>query len=504
MMHLIIGYAYSQSLPLTEENVVEVLAAADQFLVSGMVQACSLFLEDQMCLRNCVHIWRLLDFYSLPELRNKVFLYILKHFEEIVFSTQDLLELSLQQLAAILENDHLNVRREDVVFEAVLRWINHQPDQRRGHISELLPKVRLGLLNADYLKNCVMDNVLVKNSIECVPIINDAVTGFLDSRSGTSNSASSNHLNRPRLPSSILLVSGGSERSSFRVYDARADHWVTVSAGGVRRTHHGAAALNSLVYFIGGCTAERYLNTVQKFDLATGSCHQVAPLNCCRSALSAVVLNGCIYAIGGYNAHVYCDTVECYKPETDCWTMVAPMHSRRCSASATTLNDKVYIFGGFNGHHSLSSAECYDPRTNLWTLIAPMRSCRSGLGVAASRGRIYAVGGMIHETCHLSTVEVYNPQTNRWHRAPSMSAPRSHFGIEVVDDQILVVGGYNGYTDVLTVERYDEEAGLWYRASSIETPQNSLICCVLHGLTGLVENLFPRGSPTFPNAAGTI
>lgn len=143
MMHLIINYAYTHSVPLTEGNVVEVLAAADQFLVPGIVQTCRFFLEDQLCLRNCIGIWRLVDFYHCPELRHKVFHFILNHFEKIVCVSRELLQLSVQQLAAIIENDHLNVKRENTVFEAVLRWINHLPDQRRGHISVLLPKVTI-------------------------------------------------------------------------------------------------------------------------------------------------------------------------------------------------------------------------------------------------------------------------------------------------------------------------------------------------------------------------
>ena len=141
MMNLIINYAYTHSVHVTEDNVVEVLAAADQFLVQGIVKTCCLFLEERLCLRNCIGIWRLLDFYHCPELKHKIFFYILNHFEEIVCVSQELLELSVERLATIIENDHLNVKQETTVFEAVLRWINHLPDQRRDQISVLLPKV---------------------------------------------------------------------------------------------------------------------------------------------------------------------------------------------------------------------------------------------------------------------------------------------------------------------------------------------------------------------------
>ncbi|XP_054473568.1 kelch-like protein 10 [Anoplopoma fimbria] len=506
MMRLIINYAYTHSVTLTEDNVLEVFAAADQFLVSGIVQTCCFFLEDQLCLTNCIGIWRLMHFYHCPELMRKVFFFILHRFEEIICVSEEILELSVQQLVAIIENDHLNVRREDTAFETVLRWIYHLPEQRQGLISELLPKVRLGLMTAHYLQHVVMNNALINDSLECIPIINAAVTKFMDFRNRSFKSVYSNLLSRPRLPSSILLITGGKNGTTASIgleaYDARADCWVPVGTGEICRTHHGAAVLNGFVYLIGGSSHETNLNTVQKFDMVACTWHQVAPMNTRRCYLSVAVQNGCIYAIGGFNGHTYYSTVECYKPETDQWTMMAPMRARRCSAGATTLNGKVYICGGFNGNRSLSTAECYDPDTNQWTTIAPMRSYRSGHGVTAYKDRIYAIGGTNSGMTHLRSVEAYNPRTNTWTHAPSMSKPRSYFGIEVVDEQLFVVGGYQGTTTMLTVERYDEEAGLWFRASDIDMPRSGASCCVVHGLHDVVENLFPRGSLTFPTVDG--
>lgn len=140
MMHLIINYAYTNYVPVTKDNVVEVLEAADQFLVKGIVQTCYFFLEDQLCLKNCIGIWRMLDTYHCPELRHKVFLYILYHFE-LVCVSQEFLELPIEQLVAIIVNDHLKVKQENIVLEAVLRWINYLPDQRQSHMSVLLSKV---------------------------------------------------------------------------------------------------------------------------------------------------------------------------------------------------------------------------------------------------------------------------------------------------------------------------------------------------------------------------
>ncbi|XP_070693595.1 kelch-like protein 10 [Pempheris klunzingeri] len=527
IMHHIINYAYTNSVPLTEANVVEVLAAADQFMVPGILQTCCFFLEDQMCVTNCIGIFRLVDFYHCPDLKRKVFFYILNNFEEMVCVSHEFLQLSVEQLASIIENDHLSVKRENTVFEGILHWINHQPDQRRGHISVLLPKVRLGLMTADCLKNMI-NNAVVKESIECVPIIKAAVMAFVDRASGCSKYVYNNLLSRPRFPSAILLVTGGNNGrtavTSLEVYDARTDCWATVSTEGIPRSHHGSAVLNNFVYLIGGRCRVANLNTVHRFDLVTCSWHQVASMNCCRCYVSIAVHNGCIYAMGGYDRQSYYKTVECYKPQTNRWTIMAPMRSKRCAASGATLNGKVYICGGYNGHRSLSSAECFDPDMNQWNIIAPMRYSRSGLGVAACRGHLYAgasrksianavstsepvVGGIISGNSNCCIAEAYDPQTNTWTSVPSMYTPRSYFGIEVVDDLLVVVGGYDN-ANMSSVEFYDEEAGMWCSASCIKMPRSGLSCSVLHGLNSVVENLFPRGSVAFPNeekaAGGSI
>lgn len=206
-------------------------------------------------------------------------------------------------------------------------------------------QVRLGLMTAVYLRNSVIDNPVIKDSTECMQIVDDAVTAFMDFRANRGSKVLYNNLlTRPRLPSAILLATGGKVGSttvtSLEAYDVRADCWVTVSTK-ICRSDHGAAVINNSVYLVGGCSNEVYLNSVQRFDLVTRTWHEVAPMKYCRCYVSVAVQKGCIYAMGGYNGHAIDNTVECYKPETDQWTMMAPMCAKRGGASSTTLYDKV-------------------------------------------------------------------------------------------------------------------------------------------------------------------
>lgn len=144
MMRLIIEYAYIRTVPVTADNVQSLLTAADQFNVMGIVRLCCEFLYSQMCSENCVGIYRLSDYCYCPELREAARVFILHHFEEVTRLSTEFLDLSIEEFTHILEKDELNVRQEETAFEAILKWIDHAPQDRRQHIAVLLGKVGAG------------------------------------------------------------------------------------------------------------------------------------------------------------------------------------------------------------------------------------------------------------------------------------------------------------------------------------------------------------------------
>ncbi|KAM4619778.1 kelch-like protein 10 [Polymixia lowei] len=164
--------------------------------------------------------------------------------KELTRVSGEFLGLSLQQLVDIIENDHLNVKQEDVVFEAILCWIAHSPWDHKAHISVLLPKQNY---------NCI--------------------GGW----------------------------SEGRPTNAIEAYHSRADHWVNLTEDEEGpQAHRGVVSLNSFVYCIGGTDGVGRLNTVRRFDPITRTWHHVAPMHYRRCYLSVAVLNGCIYDMGGF------------------------------------------------------------------------------------------------------------------------------------------------------------------------------------------------------------
>ncbi|XP_028278028.1 kelch-like protein 10 [Parambassis ranga] len=483
MMELIIEFAYTGSVNVTESNAQRLFMAADYLNIVTLVQICCNFFEKTLCPDNCVGIWQFTKTYHAPELHLKAFHYVLSHFEEVAFG-EEFLQLSAQDVIDIISSDDLNVRQEAAVFEAIIRWITHEPQEREGYAAFLLSEVRLSMMPTEYIQSHVLSNKLVTDNLACQAMVSEVIE-YKDI-----------FLGRPRLPSAVLLAIGGWSNSGptneIEAFDIRANHWMnTTNFLELPRAHHGAAYLGGYVYCVGGSDQVEQFNSVRRFDLSTQMWQEVAPMHYRRCFVSVTVLNWCIYAMGGYDGHTRLSSAEFYQPETNQWLEIAPMHEQRSDASCTALNGQIYICGGFNGSEYLQTAECYNPETNQWTLISPMSSRRSGVGVIAYDNHVYAVGGF-DGTDRLQTAEVYNPHTNTWHNVSSMMTPRSSFGIEVVEDRLFVFGGFDGFSTTSNVEYYDSETNEWSEACDMDVGRSALSCCVLSGLPNMADYTIPR------------
>jgi hypothetical protein len=83
------------------------------------------------------------------------------HFVEVSQHSEELLELSAEELLPIVAADDLNVGHEEIVWEYVLRWIEHDAVNRKGHIGELMKNIRMGLMDRNYFLNNVSKHLQV-------------------------------------------------------------------------------------------------------------------------------------------------------------------------------------------------------------------------------------------------------------------------------------------------------------------------------------------------------
>lgn len=129
----------------------------------------------------------------------------MRNFEEVAAKSDELLDISIDELYQIMNNDLLNIKDEALAWEGILRWIKYNAEQRIQHVPLLLTTVRLGILqfqvswrnkrtrncspiltkSLQYFMENVRNHVYVKHNKEAYPIIYE-VLSFLEDMNSVS------------------------------------------------------------------------------------------------------------------------------------------------------------------------------------------------------------------------------------------------------------------------------------------------------------------------------
>ncbi|CAF3705559.1 unnamed protein product [Rotaria sordida] len=484
----LLDYTYTRECTLTLDNVNRIIDAAKLCQMTSLFQYCCEYLMNNLNDENIFHLYNFAKIHSNSKLLYVTYEYLMQNFIKIIKINKSFFELSIEQLIELIANDDLNIRNEENLFDACIKWIDYDIEKRKSFITQLIHNLRLGLIPIQLFITKIKQHSYIKDNDECKPIIGETLRLLykLDN-DGLMDTDIDCPFIRPRHAHEMIFAyggwSGGNATSMLEAYDIRADKWTVVSTDQVPpRAYHGCITVANKMYVIGGFDGIEYFNSCRTFHLIDRIWNEIAPMNERRCYVSVAYLNGLLYALGGFNGHVRQNTAEKYLFETNQWSTICPMHVQRSDASACTLNDLVYICGGFDGQECLQTAEYYNPITNQWTMIQPMRSRRSGVGVIAYHGSVYAIGGF-NGTSRLNTGERYNPTMNTWRPITDMFHPRSNFAIEILDDLMFTIGGFNGLTTISNVECYDDTTDEWYDIADMNLFRSALSACVVDGLT---------------------
>ena len=168
----IIDYAYSGYLEINHDNAQEMMAAGNQFAYPRIVDACAEFLTKQLHPSNCLEIENFALHHNCSKLQKDANAFILENFSNVV-EHDEFLELPPERLKLFVSSDFIDVRNEEIVYEAVMRWVKYDVDDRRNFLPELLENVRLGVLDMHSL-SLIERDPLVAASPECYSLITQA------------------------------------------------------------------------------------------------------------------------------------------------------------------------------------------------------------------------------------------------------------------------------------------------------------------------------------------
>lgn len=191
-MDCILQYIYLRQIDMNYEYAMDIMRTADYLCIDGLVQLCHEFFVDCLEPNNCVTLLQFAEyvihsiitvtiktvndlrghvvaffytvhdysyFYFTP-LKEAAYKYIVKEFTTIAEQSNELMQLRPEEFREIIEDNQLNVKQEEQVWDIILKWVDIDPENRKNDIVTLVSKVRFGLMDSKYF----IENVYIYNN----------------------------------------------------------------------------------------------------------------------------------------------------------------------------------------------------------------------------------------------------------------------------------------------------------------------------------------------------
>ncbi|XP_078589204.1 kelch-like protein 24 [Branchiostoma floridae x Branchiostoma japonicum] len=440
-LQLLVDYAYTSKVTITEDNAVELMEGASFFQVPPVSDACTKFLSVNLSIKNCMKMVIIGGILN-PILEADALSYAIKEFVA-ASQTAEFLDLTKDQLIKLISSDNISAS-EETVYTSVLKWINHDTRKRKKEMRELMELVRFPWMDKMYfIQKVQTDKILCKC---CPDIVSEALmyqafpgeiqsprtrprhasglreavvviggtersgnppvdsNDILMTHSYTPSSTSWVSMSRMKrtndfgfavavLGTSDIMVSvGGVQCRDVRLYQAGLDSWSRLAPMNTGRDYHKLAVVQGKVYAIGGrisCSPLHLAASVEVYDRSLNKWAEGVPLPQPRYWHAAAVLDGSIYVIGGRDAeNNTTSTVYRFNPgdlDTQ-WCTLSDMPQKGCAIAASALNGSIYVAG------LRSKVLCYRPQEDLWTVVTNTGT-GSSCGMAVFGGEIYIYGG---------------------------------------------------------------------------------------------------------------
>lgn len=299
---------------------------------------------------------------------------------------------------------------------------------------------------------------------------------------------------------SCLLCGAGSrvaaERGPHAAGETGSGHWMTGAPAPTARTEVAVAALDGLVYVVGGFEQpgtwriwqSSVSAKVEVYDPATNRWSSRPDLPMGLHHAGAAVLDGALYVVGGFTVSDDTlwnpsDRVFRFNPADEAWTERAPLPTARGGLAVTALQGKLYAVSGYDGQRNPAAVEVYDPARDQWTAAAPLPTPRDHLAAVTIGETLYAIGGRVRLDYreNLSTVEAYQAEANQWIPKADMPTPRSGIAAGVLNGWAYVFGGESGEGTFQQNERYNARLNRWQAMAPMPTARHGLGAAAVAG-----------------------
>ncbi|XP_034417154.1 kelch-like protein 41a [Cyclopterus lumpus] len=445
VMEAIVNYMYSAEIDINENNVQDVLAAAHRLQIPSVFTVCVNYLQKGLSKKNCLSIYRLGLMLASTRLALAARDHIADRFETIA-KDEDFLELAPPELFAIIGADALNVEKEEVVFETLMRWIRKDKEKRVKSLEEAFECIRFRLLPDKYFKEKVEKDDLVKSDPELlkkIEVIKEAFAGKLPEKKKGQDDEEGEE---GKLPGYL------NDKRRYGMY------------------------AKDMVLMINDTASVAYDTQENECFLAAMS-EQIP-----RNHISVVSKNNILYVVGGLfvDEEDKGNPLQCYFYQFDSltaeWVALPPMPSPRCLFAVGECENLLFAVAGkdLQSDESLDTVMCYDTEKMKWTQTKKLPMNIHGHCVVSENGLVYCIGGKTDDNKATNKMFAYNHKRSEWKEVASMTTPRSLFGAIIHNGKIVVAGGVNEEGLIAACETYDFGTNKWSPFTELPQERSSV------------------------------
>ena len=479
----LLTYLYTGIIDVTHFNAEELVVLADYFLITEVKAMAAEHLESKIDVSNCLFYLDFAERYNCERLIQASRLFLEKHFQEVTQS-DDFLSLGVNEVRDIISSDNIIVGSEEIVYEKIITWIEHNPDERAVYFPLLLLSVRLCSMSHEYIETHVINNSLVQEHSSCIRLIENSLKTQASSDVFTTQ--------KPRkclqpAVDVIITISGtqslDSQPSTVRCYVPEENNWFEMQHFPMQINWHGFTEYEQELYTVGGERNGDVSDAVEKFNFRTNTWTKMSSMLKAVLFPAVATLGNCLYVIGA--SRVNRGTLQIYSPSLDGWSLGPQLSVPREITCAVSDGKFLYAIGGMRAGDGeyLNSVERYDPEVELWMDIPSMFQARGGSCAVSFETSIFVMGGECSVRIALSSCEMYSTVSNQWHSIASMYVPRYFAGTAVIGRPIYVFGGVGGSNVTLEqrkiVDQYDIDRGEWTAQITMPWEAKYLRCCLL-------------------------
>ncbi|KAK3580709.1 hypothetical protein CHS0354_005713 [Potamilus streckersoni] len=407
----LLKYIYTGDDLITMENVQNLLRVANMLQVECLQEHCENFLNKILSAENCLSIWKMASAIGCLKLVRKTWNYILENFV-IIMEFDEFDSLDVNDIISLIRDNDLNTSSEEVVYDAVIKWIQANPEERKSQIDNLLTHIRFPFISTKYI-NEHKDIKILTNSMYFQELMKDFPIRTNENDSNLINSRIFQPHQYQHRQEQVLCIVG-------------------------IRSRHPNPQQTELKCFSYRRDSEYVM---AKLPVEPGACFAV----CCTKED--------VYLSGGYHGQTL---FLHYNGITNTWQQCEGLKEGRWGHDMVLLNGNVYSIGGSSrSSQTLSSIECYTPQNNHNEIVGNLSLPVSFMASAAIKNKIFIFGGMLQDRTFSQNIQCFDIENRTCKIVGSMpEMTTSASRVVVIENAVYIF--YRG-SDIMM---YTEESGL--------------------------------------------